>query len=100
VVTAGPEETGEARADAIGFMILEEDGLVKLDEPMFGTPLQSDLDGFDFYADEPVRITLVRADAPQPPKELVFIPALVLLALIALLQRARMGRPSRQGETA
>ncbi|MFC3616412.1 TRAP transporter permease [Lutimaribacter marinistellae] len=103
VVSVGPEEGGDARADALGFMLIEEDGMVKLDEPMFGAPIQSDLDGFDFYADEPVRITAVKADAVQPPKELVFIPALIFLALIALLQRARVRQQApatRQGETA
>lgn len=59
--------------------------------------MSSDLDSFDFYADTPVQIATVQVPADQMPKELIFIPALALLGLIAFLQRARA---SRQGEPA
>jgi len=51
-------------------------------------------EGFDFYGDDPVQIASVQAPSNQMPKELVFIPALICLLLVAFLQRARM---SRQG---
>jgi len=88
------EGDGQSRADAYGFMLLEEDGLMKLDEPMFGTPVSTKIESFDFYGDEPVQITAVQAPADQLPKELVFLPALLLLALVAMLQR---GRASKEG---
>ena len=88
------EGDGQSRADAYGFMLLEEDGLMKLDEPMFGTPVSTKIESFDFYGDEPVQITAVLAPADQLPKELVFLPALLLLGLIAMLQR---GRASKEG---
>ena len=83
------EGDGQSRADAYGFMLIEADGLMTLDEPMFGTPVTSKIDSFDFYGDEPVQIIMVQVPADQLPKELMFLPALLLLALIAMLQRGR-----------
>ena len=82
---------GQQAVDAYGLLLLEEDGAVKLEEPMFGTPAAPNLESFDFYADEPVRIIAIQAPASQLPKELMFIPALLLVALIAFLQRGRAG---------
>jgi len=56
---------------------------------MFGTPVESELSGFDFYGDDPVRITQLKVPADQPPQELIFIPALLLLGGIAYLQYLR-----------
>ncbi|MDF1669249.1 MAG: TRAP transporter permease [Roseovarius sp.] len=95
VVPVGEGADGASRLEAMGFITLEEDGLVKMDEPFPGTPISAQMGGFDFYGDDAVRIAEVKAPADQMPKELVFIPALVLLALIAFLQRARM---TKQGE--
>ncbi|MDP5216247.1 TRAP transporter permease [Ruegeria sp. 2205SS24-7] len=94
-LTIGEEPDGQARVDALGLMLLPEDGVVKLDEPLFGTPISDEMGTFDFYADEPVRLATVLAPQSQSPKELVFIPALLLLGLIAFLQR---GRAARQTE--
>ncbi|SFR40340.1 TRAP transporter permease [Litoreibacter janthinus] len=84
--------TGDDRMNEFGLMLLEEDGVVKMDEPMFGTPFADTMSSFDFYADTPVQIATVQAPANQMAKEWVFIPALILLALVALLQRARISR--------
>lgn len=97
VLTVGPEADGAARVDAFGLLLLEEDGVMKLDEPMFGSPVASSLESFDFYADDPVQIASIQAPADQPLKELIYIPALILLGLIALLQR---GRAAKEGEPA
>lgn len=88
------EGDGQSRADAYGFMLIEADGLMTLDEPMFGTPVSTKIDSFDFYGDEPVQIISIQVPAEQLPKELVFLPALLLLALVAMLQR---GRASKEG---
>ncbi|WP_170557189.1 TRAP transporter permease [Ruegeria atlantica] len=97
VVPVGSEEGGEARVDAMGLLLIEEDGLVKLEEPLFGTPVADDLDIFDYYGDEAVRLTSVSLPSSQPPKQLIYIPAMLLLGLIAFLQR---GRAARQEVTA
>ncbi|MCK8483675.1 TRAP transporter permease [Aliiroseovarius sp. S2029] len=89
-----------ARLDALGFMILPEGDTIRLDEPMFGTFLSDKLASFDFYGDEPVQIAAVQAPSNQLPKELIFIPALLLLALVAFLQSRRAEQETLQGEPA
>ncbi|MDF3414790.1 TRAP transporter permease [Sulfitobacter sp. M57] len=84
--------SAEDRLAASGLLLLEEDGAVKMDEPSFGSPFADSLSSFDFYGDDPVQIASVKAPSNQMPKELMFIPALVFLLLIAFLQRARMSR--------
>ncbi|SNY90757.1 TRAP transporter, 4TM/12TM fusion protein [Cohaesibacter sp. ES.047] len=92
VLEAGDETGGEERLSAMGLAVLDEDGIVKLDEPFPGTPFFTDLSSFDFYGDTPVSIEKVQVKADQLPKELLFIPGLLLLGLVYLLQRARAGR--------
>ncbi|WP_171234211.1 TRAP transporter permease [Ruegeria sp. HKCCA6837] len=92
VVTVGEEEGGAARVEAMGLLLFPEDGLVKLEEPLFGTPVADDLGNFDYYGDEAVRLNSVSLPSSQPPKQLIYIPAMVLLGLIALLQRGRAAR--------
>jgi TRAP transporter 4TM/12TM fusion protein len=41
---------GQQAVDAYGLLLLEEDGAVKLEERMFGTPAAPNLESFDFYA--------------------------------------------------
>ncbi|WP_224826061.1 TRAP transporter permease [Cognatishimia sp. MH4019] len=90
----------QARLDTLGFIIVPEVGVQRLDEPGFGTELGDALSSFDFYGDDPVQITQVKATADQLPKELIFIPALVLLGLIALMQSRRATPALREGEPA
>jgi hypothetical protein len=97
IVPVPEDEGGAARMEAMGFIAMEEDGVMRLEEPMFGAPIADQMSSFDFYADNPVSISAVKVPQSQMPKELVFIPALLLLALVAMLQRARMGK---QGEPA
>ena len=86
--------TGDAasRMDATGLLLIPEGDIVKMDEPSFSSPFATSLGSFDFYADDPVQIASVKAPADQMAKEWVFIPALILLVFVAMLQRARMGR--------
>ena len=95
-----PDQAGaEARLDELGFILIPEGDVVRLDEPMFGTGLSDALSSFDFYGDDPVQITAVNAPADQLPKELMFIPALLLMALIGWLQ-SRRAKVFPEGETA
>ncbi len=91
------EGTGAERLEAFGLMLIDEEGITKLDEPLFGTPFSDTLSSFDFYGDTPVKIASVQAPSSQMAKEVIFLPALLLLALIAFLQKARL---NRQGEPA
>ena len=80
--------------DALGLLTFEDGGKLTLEEPLFGTPFATTLQGYDFYADDLVTVKEVKAPAEQMPKELLFIPGLLLLGLIFMLQRARA---SKQG---
>jgi len=63
--------------------LLDDDGKVLVDNATFDSKAQAA--GFDFDQ----VITQLLVPASQPSKFLFFIPALVLLALIFLLQRRR-----------
>ncbi|UWQ03494.1 TRAP transporter permease (plasmid) [Aliiroseovarius crassostreae] len=96
-----PDADGaDARLQALGLMLVPEGEVMRLDEPAFGTELSNQLGSFDFYGDDPVAITRVQAAADQLPKELIFIPALMLLALVAFLQTGRARKLEAQGVTA
>ncbi|MEL6571092.1 MAG: TRAP transporter permease [Pseudomonadota bacterium] len=92
-------DSAEARLDAMGFIIVPEGDVQRLDEPGFGSELGDALSSFDFYGDDPVQIASVQATASQLPKELIFIPALLLLGLIGWLQ-TRRAEPVPEGEPA
>ena len=98
-ITVPDVEGADGRLDAMGFVLIPEGDVQRLDEPMFGTALGDALASFDFYSDDPVQIASAQAEANQLPKELIFIPALLLLGLIALLQ-SRRAQPVREGELA
>ncbi len=84
--------SGAERLEATGLLLLPEGDVVKMDEPSFSSPFAETLQSFDFYGDAPVTLKSVQATADQMPKELVFIPALLLLGLIAFMQNARAPR--------
>ncbi|MCV6546663.1 MAG: TRAP transporter permease [Cohaesibacter sp.] len=92
ILPAGKEEGGEARFQALGLATLEEDGKLKLDEPFPGTAFSKKLQSFNFYGDEPVVIKSAKLSADQLPKELIFIPGLLLLGLVYMMQKMRARR--------
>jgi len=87
---AGSADPGEARLKALGLVITNDASEALLEEPFVGTPFYSDLSTFDFYGDKPVAITSVKTAANQPPKELIYIPALLLLTGVAFAQSRRV----------
>ena len=44
---------------------------------------------FDYYGDDPVRVKTIRQETERMPKEVFYIPALLLLGLIVMLQMKR-----------
>ncbi|MCT4372115.1 TRAP transporter permease [Yangia mangrovi] len=84
----------QERIDNSGLMLFPEGDVVKLDEPMFGTPTAEKLANFDFYADEPVQIASVLVPQERLPAQLFYIPALLLLGLVILMQRRRQTVPA------
>jgi hypothetical protein len=86
-------EPGEARFEqAIGLPVRIEGDAVILDEPMDMNSLAGRaLSSMDFYADEPVQITAVEVSAERMPREVIYIPALLIFALVVFMQRRRGG---------
>ncbi|WP_375261068.1 TRAP transporter permease [Palleronia sp.] len=90
-----PEGDTDTRMGATGLMLRPGAPAAALDEPMFGTPLQERLSNFDFYAEEPVRISEVLApNEHRWPAQIFYIPALLLLGLVIVLQRRRQTKPA------
>ena len=85
----GEGETGEDRLFASGLEYVVNGDSVVIDNVTFGSPAAEA--GFDW--DQTVE-RVMRPKA-QPPKELMFIPALALLALIVLWQRSRARKNPR-----
>lgn len=89
VLNIDGEGSGAERLEKTGLILVPEGDVVKMDEPSFSSPFAQSLGSFDFYLDDPVQIKSIQAPASQSPKELVFIPALLLLLLIAWIQSRR-----------
>jgi TRAP transporter 4TM/12TM fusion protein len=87
-------EGAQARIDNSGLLLIPEGDMVRLDEPMFGTTAAEKLGDFDFYADEPVRLGQVQVPRDRLPAQVFYIPALLLLGLVIVLQRRRQTKPA------
>ncbi len=77
---------GEERLAEFGADFLEEDGKLIVDGATFDSPAEKA--GFDF--DQEIKEVLL--PAAQPPRQLFFIPALLLLGFIYWLQQGRLAR--------
>ena len=86
---------GKGGADRLrksGLAIMMKDGKAVLDEPQPGTPFFELSQKFDFYGDKPVTVVKAYEPASRMPKEVFYIPALLLLGLVLLSQLARKRR--------
>ncbi len=83
-----PGDTGEERLQKAGLTLRQEDGKILIDDVAFDSPAQKA--GLDW--DEEILVVL--KPEPQPSKYWMYVPALLLLGLIVLLQRRRA-----EGET-
>ena len=82
------------RLQSAGLLFLPEGERLYLDEPVFGSDYQSQLGDFDFYMDTRVEVTEVLLEADRLPKQIFYIPALLLLALVIMMQRRRQTKPA------
>ncbi|MFW2544615.1 TRAP transporter permease [Primorskyibacter sp. 2E107] len=81
--------------DAEGLTLMEEGDQLLIDEPFPGTPHFETLGTeYDYYGDTPVSIIQVQVENDRMPKELFFIPALLLLAGVVMIQRPRATQPA------
>ncbi|MBF0201085.1 MAG: TRAP transporter permease [Desulfamplus sp.] len=83
MLPVGSEPSGEDRLRGIGFMVIQDDGKLIVDNVMFGS--NAERMGIDFDQE----IVTVMMEAQRPPKQLMFFPALALLGLIYFLQKRR-----------
>lgn len=84
------EGDGKARLEALGLELLADGDDVIIDNAAFDSVSANA--GLDF--DQKIQQVLVPSN--QPPKALMYIPAIILLGLITLLQRRRNGAASGQ----
>jgi TRAP transporter, 4TM/12TM fusion protein len=82
-LTVPDGQTPEERLEKAGLELLEQGDDVIIDNVAFDSPAQAA--GLDFDQ----KILKLRAPTDQPPKELMFIPGLLLLGAVVMLQRAR-----------
>ena len=90
----GPAGDGSGRLENLGLLLMVEDGKAKLEEPLPGSPFESLSRTFDFYADAPVEIGSVALPRDRVPKEVFYLPAILVIALVILLQRRRAAMAS------
>jgi TRAP transporter 4TM/12TM fusion protein len=83
MLPVGDEATGAEKLSALGIETREEDGKVIVDMVGFGSPAEKAKIDFD------QEIVSIQMPTERPPKELMFFPALLLLALVWFLQRGR-----------
>ena len=92
-----PAISGDAAGalGAQGLLVIPDGDTLAMDEPFPGTPFFERLGNeYDFYGDTPVQITQVQIENERMPKELFFIPALLLLGGLVLIQRRRATQPA------
>ena len=77
------EGTGAERLEAIGIEVRDEEGKILIDNVVFSSAAEKA--GIDFDQE----ILNVQVPTKRPPKQLMFIPALILLVLIWFLQNNR-----------
>ncbi len=95
VMDVTDDAPAEQRIADYGLLSYDDGGVTRLDEPMLGTPLAEALgDKFDFYGEDPVMLASVQAPRHRMPKQLFYLPALALLAIVVLLQRRRQTKPA------
>jgi hypothetical protein len=85
-LAAGKKAPAEERLPAMGFGIRNEDGRIFIDNAVFNSPAQKA--GIDWDQE----ITNIQTLTDRPPKQWMFLPALVLLVLVWLSQKRRAGR--------
>ncbi len=84
MVAVGDEPTGAERLAAIGFETRDEEGKILVDNVVFASLAEKA--GLDFDQE----ILSIQAKASRPPKQLVYIPAILIFLGIVLLQRRRL----------
>ncbi|MFN3937279.1 MAG: TRAP transporter permease [Gemmobacter sp.] len=89
------DETPPAqRLAATGLFLMPEGDRMPMDEPMPATRFADALSGFDFYTDRQVEIVALQQPADRMPQEVFYLPAVLLLGLVMMVQRRRQTKPA------
>ncbi len=83
MLPVGSAKTGAERLNEIGFETRNEDGKVLVDNVVFSS--NAEKMGIDFDQE----IIKINMPSERPPKQIMFLPAIALLALVYALQRKR-----------
>ena len=86
MLPVGDEETGQDRLTGIGIETREEDGKILIDNVVFASAAEKA--GVDFDQE----ILSIQMPTDRPPQELIYIPAVILYALIWFMQKKRIGK--------
>ena len=92
LIPMGEKADGATRLDRSGLLVTVDGDDAMLEEPFPGTPFEGLGRKFDFYGDAPVVVENVAIPNERMPKEVFYIPAVILLAFVLLLQFRRRGR--------
>ncbi|MDH3452410.1 MAG: DUF3394 domain-containing protein [Gammaproteobacteria bacterium] len=96
LVNLGQAADAVKRLRDAGLTVTVDDGRAIIEEPFPGSPYFESLGkSFDYYGDEPVQISEIRQPADRIAKEVFYIPAVLLLALIMVLQKRRQRKEER-----
>ena len=89
-LTVGDQVGGEQRLQAMGLSTRSENGGIFIDNVVFGSAAQKARIDFD------QEIVNFQVLTDRPPKQLMFIPAFVFLALVWLSQKRRIRKKAQQ----
>lgn len=90
LVPLGQRSEAVERLEKAGLSVAVEDGFAVIEEPVPGTPFFEGIGKtFDFYSDQSVYIADILTKSKRMPKEVFYIPAVLLLGLVVFSQRRR-----------
>ena len=90
LVPLGRPADAAQRLNDAGLTVTLEEGRAKIEEPFPGTPFFEEIGkSFDYYADDPVEIATIKQAADRMAKEIFYVPAVILLAVVVLSQLRR-----------
>ncbi len=93
LIPLGDLNEAEQRLTSAGLTVVSDNGQMRIEEPFVGTDLFIKIgDLFDYYADQPVVLDHIKQPSERVAKEIFYIPALLVLAGVLLVQRRRKMR--------
>ncbi len=95
LVPMGDQTEAVERLEKAGLTVIVEDGRAIIEEPFPGSPFFETIGKtFDYYTDHPVELSTIRIAKDRVPKEVFYLPAIFLLALVWWSQRRRAPKMS------